>query len=241
MINQIVNPIQGNFKVKDIVKGDRYIIFDESGNMGIDGDYFLISFIDTRDAKSLHNIMKRKILEAKRIFPELGRIHQNEIKASDAYPAVKHHILECIASKDLSISYICADLRHCNPELKLDKNILYNFLTKYLLSKIITEKDNYSTIHILCDNHTVKITSVNSIFDYIKSYFLGDMDYHINFDCHMLDSDSRDSYVIQAADYVANALYAKYEKNNSYFSDIISSKINNIQTFPYGKFGKNAT
>ena len=54
-------------------------------------------------------------------------------------------------------------------------------------------------------------------------------------------SDSRDSYVIQAADYVANALYAKYEKNNSYFSDIISSKINNIQTFPYGKFGKNAT
>ena len=64
------------------------------------------------------------------------------------------------------------------------------------------------------------------------------MNYHISFDCHMLDSDSKDAYVIQAADYVANALYTKYEYKNDYFSRIVSSKINKIQTFPYEKFGK---
>ena len=121
MVNKITSPIQGNFKVDDIVKGERYIIFDDSGNMGVSGNYFLISFIDTKDAKSLHNIMKRKIGEAKKVFPSLANIHQNEIKANEAYPAVKQHILECIANKDLSISYICADLRYCNPELKKDK------------------------------------------------------------------------------------------------------------------------
>lgn len=36
---------------------ERCIIFDESGNMGNSGRYFVIACIDTTECKALHNIM----------------------------------------------------------------------------------------------------------------------------------------------------------------------------------------
>lgn len=44
----------------------RCIIFDESGNLGSKGRYFIIACIDTINYKTLHNIMHRKLGIAKR-------------------------------------------------------------------------------------------------------------------------------------------------------------------------------
>ena len=140
----------------------RCIIFDESGNLGTKGRYFVIACIDTMDYKSLHNIMHRKLGLAKKKFTELAKLHSHEIKAKEAYPCVKYHILECIATKDVKISYIVADLSHTKPNLLEDKNIFYNFLMKLLLDSIISEKDNNTTINIICDNKTTKVASANS-------------------------------------------------------------------------------
>lgn len=49
---------------KYMYSNERCLIFDESGNLGADGRYFVISCIDTMNAKSLHNIMKRKLKQA---------------------------------------------------------------------------------------------------------------------------------------------------------------------------------
>ena len=78
--------------------GERCIIFDESGNLGKSGRYFVIARIDTKECKSLHNIMKRKLKLADDKFPDMKKEHAHEIKAVDAYPCVKYHILECITS-----------------------------------------------------------------------------------------------------------------------------------------------
>ena len=123
-------------------EGERCIIFDESGNLGRVGRYFVIACIDTTECKALHNVMKRKLKIADDKFPDMKKNHAHEIKAVDAYPCVKHHILECIASKNLSVSYIVADLQHVKPKLLEDKNILYNYLMKLLLDRIISSKDN---------------------------------------------------------------------------------------------------
>lgn len=40
---------------------ERYLIFDESGNLGTSGRYFVIACIDTYNYKALHNVMKRKL------------------------------------------------------------------------------------------------------------------------------------------------------------------------------------
>lgn len=217
---------------------DRYLIFDESGNLGNSGRYFVIACIDTRNKKALHNIMHRKLGIAKRKFPELAQLHSNEIKAKDAYPCIKHHLLECIVSKELSISYIVADLKHIRPTLLDDKNILYNYLMRLLIEKLISEEDSYTTIHILCDNHTTKVTSRNSFSDYIKLYLLYERDLHIDLDIRYMDSDANDAYIVQAADYIANALYGFYEYHDSIYYDLLKKRFGTRIHFPWKLFSK---
>lgn len=217
---------------------ERCLIFDESGNLGVSGRYFVISCIDTKNAKSLHNVMKRKLKQAGDKFPELKTLHAHEIKAKDAYPCVKYHLLECIVSKDVTVSYIVVDLKHVEQRLLNDKNIMYNFASKILISKLITKNDEGTRINILFDNKTTKIASKNSLREYIIAHIVYEegLDVDINFEYK--DSDAGDAFIIQAADYVANALYNKFEYGNDIYADIVTPVLNETQYFPYKNFGK---
>ncbi len=216
----------------------RCLIFDESGNLGNSGRYFVIACIDTYNYKSLHNIMKKKLGIAKQMFQELASLHSNEIKAKDAYPCIKYHILETIAKKDLSVSYIVADLKYVKPNLLKDKNILYNFLMKLLIDSLVSEKDNNTTLNIICDNHTTKIASGNSFEEYIKLHLLYEKEYDINLNIVYMDSNDRNAYSVQASDYVANALYGWYEYGDKIYYNQFKSKIHNALKFPNRNFGK---
>lgn len=219
-------------------KNERYLIFDESGNLGSSGRYFVIACIDTNDYKALHNIMYRKLGVAKKMFQELSLLHSNEIKAKDAYPCIKYHVLECIAKKNLHISYIVADLKHVKPSLLKDKNILYNFLMRLLVERLISEKDNGSTINIICDKHTTKVASGNSFSDYIKLFLLYEKDLDVRLNIKYMDSNDKNAYVVQAADYVANALYGYYEYNDKIYYERFKYKLNISLLFPRKLFGK---
>ena len=217
---------------------ERCLIFDESGNLGHAGRYFVIACIDTKEYKTLHNIMKRKLKKAKDLFPELSTQHAHEVKANEAYPCVKYHIIECITSKEVRISYIVADLKHVDSKLLEDKNILYNFIMRLLISKVITEKDKGSKINILCDNKTTKVASKNSLGDYLKLYLNYECGYSLDLNILFKDSDAGDAFIIQAADYVANAIYNHYEYNNSIYKNLMDAKYEIEDEFPRGKFGK---
>ncbi|MDY6329457.1 MAG: DUF3800 domain-containing protein [Lachnospiraceae bacterium] len=223
---------------RGMYNNERCLIFDESGNMGVSGRYFVISCIDTKNAKSLHNIMKRKLKQAGDMFPELKTLHVHEIKAKDAYPCVKYHLLECIMSKELSVSYIVIDLKHIEDRLLKDKNILYNFAAKILISKLITKEDEGTIVNILFDNKTTKIASKNSLREYIIAYLVYEQGLDIAINFEYKDSDAGDAFIIQAADYIANALYCKYEYDNDIYVKLIEKKINKKQHFPYKNFGK---
>lgn len=217
---------------------ERCLIFDESGNLGTSGRYFVISCIDTKNAKTLHNIMKRKLKQAGDKFPELKSLHAHEIKAKDAYPCVKHHLLECIVSKSISVSYIVVDLQHTKKRLLKDKNILYNFASKILISRLITKADEGTTVNVIFDNKTTKIASKNSLREYIIAYLVYEEGLDVNINFEYKDSDAKDAFIIQAADYVANALYSKYEFGNDIYSRLLQPIINERQHFPYKDFGK---
>ena len=213
----------------------RYLIFDESGNLGSKGRYFVISCIDTENYKPLYNIMQRKILQAQNSFPCLGALHTHEIKAKDAYPCVKYHIAECIAKKDVSISYIVADLKHVKPNLLEEKNIFYNYLMKLLMEKIVTHKD--TEINVIYDNHSTKVGSVNSMDEYLKLSFIYERDFDVSLSFTSMDSNARNAYHVQAADYVANALYSHYEFHVDDYYNIYRPLVKNKLLFPLGKFG----
>lgn len=217
---------------------ERCLIFDESGNLGTVGRYFVISCIDTVNAKSLHNVMKRKLKQAGDKFPKLKNLHAHEIKAKDAYPCVKYHILESILSKDVTISYIVIDLKYIEERLLKDKNILYNFAAKILISRLITKTDEGKTVNILFDNKTTKIASKNSLREYIIAHIVYEEGLDVNINFEYKDSDAGDAFIIQAADYIANGLYASYEYGNEVYKNLINKKTDIVEYFPYKKFGK---
>jgi hypothetical protein len=219
-------------------KTERYLIFDESGNLGSSGRYFVIACIDTNNYKALHNIMHKKLGLAKKMFFELSSLHSNEIKAKDAYPCIKYHILECIARKDVQISYIVADLHHVKPSLLKDKNIFYNYLMKLLIERLVSTGDNGKVINIICDNHTTKVASANSFSDYIKLFLLYEKEYDIQLNIKYMDSDDKNAYIVQAADYVANALYGYYEYGDKLYYGRFVHKLKNVLLFPRKLFGK---
>lgn len=233
-----MSDIGGMLMCDSSYKNDRCIIIDESGNLGSGGRYFVIACIDTIKYKSIHNLMTRKLGAAYKLFPEIKKMHSHEIKSADAYPCVKHHVLECLSTKDISVSYIVLDKMYAKPSLMADKNIMYNYLSKLLLDKLLSKNDSGKTVHIICDNHTTKITSFNSFADYVKVHFNYELQLDISLDIRYLDSDSKNAYVVQAADYVANAIWSKYEYNYSVFADILDSTYANQIRFPSRKFGK---
>ena len=49
----------------------------------------------------------------------------------------KYHLLECIAAKNLSVSYIVADLNHVEQTLLQDKNLLYNYIMNIVMNYIL--------------------------------------------------------------------------------------------------------
>lgn len=222
--------------MQNFYTGERCLIFDESGNLGSQGRYFVIACIETFEYKSLHNIMKNKLGKAKIQFPNIIT-HSHEIKAADAFPMVKYHILESIAQKNISVSYIVADLKYVQPRLLQDKNIFYNYLMRLLLDHLITPTD--TKINILCDNKTTKVASMNSFSDYIYLHYIYEQQYYqLNLNVQYLDSDAKNSFSIQAADYVANALYLNYEYNKPIYKDIFNPIVKNALHFPYKNFGK---
>jgi hypothetical protein len=216
-------------------QNERCIIIDESGNLGIDGRYFVIACIDTSDCKALHNLMKRKLKQAKKTFPEFN-VYEHEIKAADAYPCVKHHILKSIAAKDIHISYIVADITHIETRLLQNKNILYNYLAKLLIDKIITSHDKNTKINILCDNKTTKVKSTNSFKEYIIAQLNYERRYDLDLNIKFMDSCAGNAYVIQAVDYVANAVYSFFEHKNDLYINQFKNKINVEVFFPVVNF-----
>jgi len=217
--------------------GERCLIFDESGNLGADGRYFVIACVDTKNAKALHNIMKRKLKTANQLFPKIKKGHANEIKAKDAYPCVKYHIIESIISKEVTISYIVIDLNHIEPRLLKDKNILYNYASKLLISRLITKSDEHTTVNIIFDKKVTKIASTNSLKEYIIAHLIYEenLDLKINFEYK--DSDANDAFIVQSADYVANAIYTKYEEDTPIYADLMAKSYNIQEHFPYKIFG----
>lgn len=216
---------------------DRFLIFDESGNLGSNGRYFVVSCIDTCNAKEIQNLMKRKIGLARTQFPALATLHTHEVKAKDAYPCIKYHIAECLAKKDLTISYIVADLQQTPANLLIEKNMYYNFLIKKLIEEIVTPADAGNNISIIYDNHSTRTGSVNSLDEYLTLSLIYERRLNISLKFARLDSNDKNAYHVQAADYVANALYTHYEFNNDLYYDILRPKINCKILYPLGKFG----
>lgn len=214
--------------------GDKLILnFDESGNLGKEGRYFTIACVEMPTTKPLSNVMKKAALKTKKAFPRFES--EDEIKASDSSPVIKDYFLRKIASKELNIRYIVADLHHVKAKLLEDENLLYNYMLKFIIEPV-AKKRGLNHLIINLDKRTIKVESTNSFENYIKIR----LNYELNLDLIIEVNyfESHNSYPIQAADFIANAINSKYEYGHSYNYDLISDKIVQKELFPRRVFGQ---
>lgn len=215
--------------------GDKIILnLDESGNLGRMGKYFTIACVETDNNKPLNNVMKKAILKTKLAYPQF-KDHQ-EIKASDSNVVIKDYFIRKILSKEnVSVRYIVADKEHVKPQLLEDENLLYNYMLHFLILPVARKK-NLKELVINIDKRSIKVKSAKSFEDYI----ILKLNYELGLDIKITVTyfESHNSYAIQAADFLANAINSKYEYGIDTYYNLIKNKVVRADHFPKGSFGQ---
>lgn len=190
-------------------------------------DFFVIAAYVTENGKRVKNLIKHFC----------GSRNISELKNRDLNFAGRQTLLRLLnAETDHYFSYVCLDKAQLRDKrLFRDKNVLFNYLTGFLLKPIIARHQE-SDVTILFDNRTLKVTSVRSLPDYIKSKMYGDWSFEGNVDIHYVNS--KDVRLIQAADLGAGICLEKYKLGKDHFYGML--RIRDSIRFPYDGFGKDS-
>lgn len=200
------------------------LFVDESGNLGTKDRYFVLAMLAPQRPKRITNFMRRFC----------AKHNLDEIKASKLSVPRKQEIFNKLCSaNDYVISYIVVDKRNIdNKKLFEDKNVLYNYLFSFLVKKTI--RSTREDLNFLLDNHSTKVKSINSLADYIR------LKAYTQFGCghniRLAYTDSKDSKIVQAADVIANAIWAHYNYGSSHFYNMLT--ISESIHFPQAKFAQ---
>lgn len=213
-----------------------YLYFDESGNLGVKDKYFVIACVLTEKPKEIENKMKKILLHIKKEHPE-AKWNGYELKANSNKPWIKEKIYKGIIGKDFKVAYIVADKHWIEENLMKDKNCLYNYLLSVLLDNFVDIFKN-NKVNLVLDNKTIKVQSINSFEDYIKIHMNYRMRLNSEITVRYMDSSSKKAYMVQIADYIANAVFSRYEHEYWTYYNIFKGKIIHRELFPRSKFGK---
>lgn len=206
------------------------IYTDESGVHN--NRYLVICAIITateQSRKRIKNLMRKKLVEfqSSDITDELHSYHLSVPQRQDIHVLLsKQH--------DYQVAYLVADKNHLQGALKKRPNLCYNYLFSILFKNLVIAFKGQD-IRIIGDNRTVSAGSKNSLPEYIKTEAYAKWGYTNNLEIQF--EDSRNVKGLQAADIVANAIYAEYNLGKSHLYNIQSTHYITKLRFPYKTFG----
>lgn len=196
-----------------------YIFLDESGDLGFSKksqQYFVIAILITKDKKPIENCIKRvrqrKLPKKYRRIPELKFRNSNRI--------IRKSVLKCLSKRDVEISYILLNKRRVYRRLQDKKNIVYNYITSFLLQKVLSEESD--KIEFVVDRLYTKRNreEFNSYINYkIRRVLRRTIKISIE------HKNSEEERCLQAVDFVAGAIYRKYVFDDESYYSIIRDKI----------------
>jgi len=200
-------------------------MIDESGNLGEAETYFVLTMFNTPTRNKAKRVLKKF---------QLNHIDKKEIKGSQLTLEKKQQLLSDMKKFKYSVHYIVANKKETDLfKNKVDKNLIYNYLLKFIIIKVIKENMNLPKICFHLDNHTIKVKSLNSFADYIKLQAIENNYYG---DIEVMYFDSHKHLLIQAADIMSNIIWNKYERNREHLYNLIEPNIKTSFKFPLHAF-----
>jgi len=201
------------------MKSNMYIFLDESGDLGFtekSQQYFVIAILITRDKKPIENCIKR--IRQRKLPKKYKKI--SELKFRNSNTLIRKSVLECLSRREIEISYILLNKRRIYPRLQDKKNIVYNYITSFLLQKVLSEESG--KIELVVDRLFTKKNreEFNRYINYkIKTELRKSMEVSIE------HKNSEEERCLQAVDFVAGAIYRKYTLGDESYYPIIRAKI----------------
>lgn len=202
-----------------------YCYIDESGDLGFNKlkatKHFIIVVLIVKNQKEVRNCIKR--IRQKRLKKKFKKI--SELKFNKSDEIIRKHVLDCLSRRDIEIYAIVLRKEQVYDKLHDHKNEVYNYITKILLEKIIMPPEDRKIL-IFVDKFLSKSNRENYNL-YIENKLLDLIKTPIEISIEHVDSHQE--LCIQAADFIAEAIFHKYEFNSDKYFRVIESKIKNIQ------------
>lgn len=191
----------------------RYAFIDESGTAGSEKgtNYFVIA---------LASVEKPRVLElpVRRALKKFGRqLSSGEIKTSRLTNSMAIRLLEEIAKQDVQISAVIVD-QTTSTNHQLDSESVYKHAIAQIIYRLV---ENHPKVEISIDR---RYTNENLRYELEKHIRLRIQ----NLDHKLVLIRQENSFArkeLQAADAITWAFFQKYERGDSRFYDLISSKV----------------
>jgi len=197
---------------------------DESGDLGFGpgaSRYFVLAALMVRDDQTVQRCFKkirqRKLKKSLRDLPEF--------KYNNTKGMIKNRILQCIADCDLDIAYAVLRKDQVYGRLRDKQQIIYNYLTGSLISRIVNQYAIEGCIQIRMDKSMYSLERDH--FDNYLTYRMFDngVPFVTSLDHLVIEHvDSRTEPCIQAADFAAGAIHQRYRENDETYYSIIEPR-----------------
>jgi hypothetical protein len=187
-----------------------YIYIDESGDLGKDSKYFVISAIISSNKPDLERIINK----INRIFKKQLR-NSNEIKGNNTPNYIIKKILKRLENIDYEAVIIVFNKENKDKIKYSNNNELYDIIASEL-AKMITIKQKTS---IIIDKSKTKHSDIK-LFD---KYFIENLNNNLNFPIEISHLSSTNSKGLQIIDIISWSYFQNYEKNNEEFIKLIKN------------------
>jgi hypothetical protein len=196
----------------------KYIFLDESGDLGFSersSKYLVITLLvcNFNEEQSISRIVKKtrqKILKKK-------LKNSPEIKWNNSNNIIKNKILNQISKNSLEIFSIILEKVKVYENLQKEKNKLYNYLCRLILSECSL---NENRIELIVDRSKGKRALRDDFDNYIQKEKSFE---HCNL--KIIHANSKNNGSLQALDFASGAIFNKYEYGNNKFYNLIKEKI----------------
>lgn len=201
------------------------IYIDESGDLGFSSassDYFVMAALIPHDSlpiqRCFRKIRQHKMKKKMRDVPKF--------KYNNTPQEIKRRIFQCISSCNADIAVSLLRKRQVRPHLHDAHQIVYNYLAASLVSKITTCYANPEPLNVIIDKSLYGLQKER--FDDYLTYRM--MDFPDNGIAHksqiqIRHVDSCSEPCIQAVDFIAGAVHAKYRSHDTTHYDMIYKNI----------------
>jgi hypothetical protein len=201
----------------------RYLLLDESGDLGVSFDagsskFFVMTIIATRDLRSVGKITRNVRIGLMKKYRKVGSLH-----AYKEEPITRRRVLSKFIRTDSKVFSILIDKSLFVESLKISKIRFYFALAKILLSRVIS-RDIYmrdgQTILKASRRETNKALNrsfVETLEAFVKREYKFDLDIEI-----VSPIEERS---LQIVDFISWSILRKYELNDSSYFEIIESVV----------------